>query len=69
MDNDDTQLPLTELNAKIWKLERYMGRLNGKIQKREADLLRIKSKNTDTQKVVKMGLKLIDPEGQKGIQT
>jgi hypothetical protein len=68
---DDAAVALTqaELEAKIFKLKRYMSLLEGKIRKRELDVLKIKTKHLDDKKMVEMGARLLDPERAKGVQS
>ncbi len=63
--------PLTqqELDAKLFKLQRYMSLLEGKIRKRELEILRIKSKGLADKKVLDMGISLLDPGRGKGVQS
>ncbi len=63
--------PLTqqELDAKLFKLQRYMSLLEGKIRKRELEIFRIKSKGLVDKKVLDMGISLLDPGRGKGVQS
>lgn len=68
-DVEATVLTQPELEAKIFKLKRYMILLEGKIRKRELDVLRIKTKHLDDKKMVEMGVRLLDPNSSKGVQS
>ena len=63
--------PLTqqELDAKLFKLQRYMVSLEGKIRKREWEIVRIKTKGMADKKVLDMGVQLLDPGSGKGVQS
>lgn len=69
MSKEEAPLAKSELDAKIFKLERYMGLLEGKIRKRERDVQQIKTKQLDDQKMVDLGVRLIDPTRGRGIES
>ena len=66
---DASPLTQQELDAKLFKLQRYMSLLEGKIRKRELEIFRIKSKGLADKKVLDMGVSLLDPERGKGVQS
>jgi len=68
-DVEAAVLTQPELEAKIFKLKRYMILLEGKIRKRELDVLRIKTKHLDDKKMVEMGVRLLDPNSNKGVHS
>lgn len=63
--------PLTqqELEAKMFKLQRYMSLLEGKIRKRELEIFRIKTQHLADKKTLDLGVRLLDPNSHKGVQS
>jgi hypothetical protein len=70
--SDEVDAPILtqqELEAKIFKLKRYMSLLEGKIRKRELEVLKIKTKDLADKKMVDLGVRLLDPNSGKGVQS
>ncbi len=70
MDSDpslfDPEINILELGQKIRKLNRYIGRAEVRLKKRTAELEKLTTMSSETERLVALGLELIDPERVRG---
>jgi hypothetical protein len=62
----DPEINIFELGQKIRKLDGYIGRASLKLKKRTAQLNKLVKLKAEEEKLLEIGLKLIDPEKAKG---